>query len=139
MRLLKHEGNFKFSLTEYYGDETPPYAILSHTWGLDRDEATFRDLMDGTGVDKFGYQKICFCNKQRYNISGLKRAGCNSVQADLVTEIRRETSTSPTYHLLASDYQDTEKPAVPNLTQFMFCNANFNERRFHLYKPHCRR
>jgi hypothetical protein len=64
MRLLKLEDNGEFSLTEYYGDEIPPYAILSHTWGPDRDEVTFKDLIEGAGKSKVGYQKIHFCNKQ---------------------------------------------------------------------------
>jgi hypothetical protein len=40
------------------------YAILSHTWGADNAEVTFRDLMDGTGKSKAGYEKIRFCGEQ---------------------------------------------------------------------------
>ena len=42
----------------------PPYAILSHTWGRDDDEVTFKDLTSGTGKNKPGYDKIRFCGEQ---------------------------------------------------------------------------
>lgn len=64
MRLLKNNGDGKFSLAQDYGDNLPPYAILSHTWGADRDEVTFRDLENGTGENKIGYSKIRFCGEQ---------------------------------------------------------------------------
>ena len=40
----------------------PQYAILSHTWGAE--EVTFKDLMEGTGKDKAGYEKIEICRKK---------------------------------------------------------------------------
>src|SRR2546421_11180354 len=64
MRLLKLNDGGEFSLTEFVGDNIPRYAILSHTWGADGDEVTFKDLMKGTGEGKAGYQKIRFCGKQ---------------------------------------------------------------------------
>lgn len=63
MRLLQLEGG-QLSLTEFVGSDIPQYAILSHTWGADGDEFTFKDLMEGTGRSKAGYQKIIFCEKQ---------------------------------------------------------------------------
>ena len=63
MRLLKLEDHNEFSLIEFIGDKIPRYAILSHTWGADGEEVTFKDLMKGTGKSKAGYQKICFCGK----------------------------------------------------------------------------
>jgi hypothetical protein len=62
MRLLECNNDGEFSLIEYFGDETPRYAILSHTWGAG--EVTFRDLMDGTGKCKAGYGKIRFCGER---------------------------------------------------------------------------
>ncbi|KAE9366434.1 HET-domain-containing protein [Stipitochalara longipes BDJ] len=47
----------------FYGDP-PPYAILSHTWGIEDEEATFLDLRDGTGIDKIGFRKIIDCCDQ---------------------------------------------------------------------------
>src|SRR2546421_5738839 len=64
MRLLKVEDDGEFSLTEFIGDKIPRYAILSHTWGADGEEVIFKDLMEGTGKNKAGYQKIRFCGEQ---------------------------------------------------------------------------
>jgi len=63
MRLLKC-SNGNFSLTKDLVRDLPRYAILSHTWGPDTEEVTFRDLVDGTGKDKIGYHKIRFCAEQ---------------------------------------------------------------------------
>lgn len=41
----------------------PPYAILSHTW-QERQEVTLDDLVNGTGTEKAGYNKILFCARQ---------------------------------------------------------------------------
>jgi hypothetical protein len=64
MRLLRRKSNSDFSLTKDLIDNIPPYAILSHTWGPDTEEVTFRDMMDGTGKSKAGYNKIRFCGEQ---------------------------------------------------------------------------
>jgi hypothetical protein len=63
MRLLQDDGNGGIHLTkEYLGDDIPSYAILSHTWGPE--EVTFKELMDGRGEGKMGYEKIRFCGRQ---------------------------------------------------------------------------
>jgi hypothetical protein len=64
MRLLERNSAGEFSLTKDFGDDVSRYAILSHTWGADTEEVTFRDLMDGTGKSKAGYSKIRFCEDQ---------------------------------------------------------------------------
>jgi len=64
MRLLRLEAEGEFSLVEFFGQNIPRYAILSHTWGADDEEVTFRDLADGVGQSKSGYSKINFCGKQ---------------------------------------------------------------------------
>jgi len=64
MRLLKLKDDGELSLIEFIGDKIPGYAILSHTWGADGEEVTFKDLMKGTGKSKAGYQKIRFCGEQ---------------------------------------------------------------------------
>ena len=64
MRLLERNSDGEFGLTEDFGDHVCRYAILSHTWGADTEEVTFRDLMDGTGKSKAGYDKIRFCGEQ---------------------------------------------------------------------------
>jgi hypothetical protein len=64
MRLLERNSAGEFSLTKDFGDHVSRYAILSHTWGADTEEVSFRDLMDGTGKSKAGYSKIRFCGEQ---------------------------------------------------------------------------
>jgi len=62
---LKCSSTGEFILTkDIVGDDVPRYAILSHTWGADTEEVTFKDLMDGTGQGKAGYEKIRFCGEQ---------------------------------------------------------------------------
>lgn len=45
------------------GDDVPPYGILSHTWGADAEEFSYKDLVEGTGRDKTGYLKVVICGK----------------------------------------------------------------------------
>src|ERR1700712_3320635 len=67
MRLLELQSNGDVSLTKDLISNIPPYAILSHTWGNDDDEVTFKDLTEGSGKLKCGYNKILFCAKQARN------------------------------------------------------------------------
>jgi hypothetical protein len=65
MRLLQRSETGEFSFRNLVGDDTiPPYAILSHTWGLDTEEVAFEDMIKGTGEQKPGYEKIRFCGEQ---------------------------------------------------------------------------
>lgn len=66
MRLL-HMDDGKFSLTEFYSNE-PPYAVLSHTWGADDQEVTYKDVTEGqiTNREKSGYTKLRFCAEQAF-------------------------------------------------------------------------
>ena len=65
MRLLQYNSAGQLSLTkDFVNNDIPEYAILSHTWGADTEEVTFRDLMDGTGKSKAGYDKIRFCGER---------------------------------------------------------------------------
>ncbi|RYP20837.1 hypothetical protein DL765_002571 [Monosporascus sp. GIB2] len=64
MRLLMLRSNGDLSLTKDLIKDIPPYAILSHTWGDDGQEVTFKDVEEGTGRDKAGYRKIQFCGQQ---------------------------------------------------------------------------
>lgn len=64
MRLLQYSENGELSIHSFNDGDVPPYAILSHTWGADRDEVTFADLQIGSGQTKPGYKKILFCGKQ---------------------------------------------------------------------------
>jgi hypothetical protein len=62
MRLLAYNNDGQFSLGEFFGNDIPNYAILSHRWGAE--EVTFKDLIDSTGKSKAGYSKIQFCGEQ---------------------------------------------------------------------------
>jgi hypothetical protein len=64
MRLLELKNHGEFSLTKDLIGNIPPYAILSHTWGADTEEVSFKDLISGTGKSKAGYGKIRFCGEQ---------------------------------------------------------------------------
>jgi hypothetical protein len=61
MRLL-HASTFSFD--EFFDDEIPEYAILSHTWG--EEEVTFQDILAGRTVfqNKKGFKKIQFCARK---------------------------------------------------------------------------
>jgi hypothetical protein len=60
MRLLERLPNGDLKLTSFNADEPPSYAILSHTW-TEGQEVTYGELVAGTGKEKAGYAKICFC------------------------------------------------------------------------------
>jgi hypothetical protein len=64
MRLLQQKSNDDFSLTKDFISNIPQYAILSHTWGADTEEVTLKDIIDGTGKSKTGYDKLRFCGEQ---------------------------------------------------------------------------
>jgi len=65
MRLLQINSNGDLSLVEYFGNSIPPYAILSHTWGADDDEISFKDVKKNRARSKpFGYRKARFCGEQ---------------------------------------------------------------------------
>jgi hypothetical protein len=64
MRLLKYEEDGELTITSFDDNATPPFAILSHTWGADAEEVTFTDITKGSGKDKPGYKKIRFCGEQ---------------------------------------------------------------------------
>jgi hypothetical protein len=64
MHLLEWKSDVDFSLTKDLIGNIPPYAILSHTWGDDGTEVTFKDLVDGTGKNKAGYAKVKFCGER---------------------------------------------------------------------------
>ncbi|KAF7940600.1 uncharacterized protein EAE98_000727 [Botrytis deweyae] len=64
MRLLENSDYGEVRLTKNFVVDIPRYAILSHTWGTDEEEVTFKDMIDGIGKSKAGYKKIRFCGEQ---------------------------------------------------------------------------
>ncbi len=65
MRLLRRHDAGAFSITkDLVGEYTvPSYAILSRTW-VKNQEVALKDLEDGTGEGKSGYDKLRFCAAQ---------------------------------------------------------------------------
>ena len=59
MRLLECKPNGDLVPREFFDSNTPPYAILSHTWAAG--EVSFQELEAGTGKNKRGWAKIEFC------------------------------------------------------------------------------
>jgi hypothetical protein len=69
MRLLHRGNDGRLYLTkELVGDNIPRYAILSHTWGPDNEEVTFKDFLGGpcseSAKEKRGYGKLEICMQQ---------------------------------------------------------------------------
>jgi len=53
-------------LRDFVGADIPEYAILSHRWGADDEEQTFKDFQKGRGEHRVGHQKILdFCFRAR--------------------------------------------------------------------------
>lgn len=65
MRLLERQTGGEICLTaDLLYENLPRYATLSHTWGDDGEEVSYKDLVEGLGKHKAGYRKIQFCVKQ---------------------------------------------------------------------------
>ncbi|EXA36468.1 hypothetical protein FOQG_11195 [Fusarium oxysporum f. sp. raphani 54005] len=60
MRLINVEN---LKLENFIGGQIPPYAILSHRWGNDDEEVTFKDMTRGT-TEKVGMTKVKGCCRQ---------------------------------------------------------------------------
>jgi hypothetical protein len=64
MRLLYLDSDKSLCIEEFFGNNVPSYAILSHTWGPAGSEVTYKDISQGTGKGKAGYEKIRFCGEK---------------------------------------------------------------------------
>ena len=78
MRLLNVRTE---QLGEFFGDQIPPYAILSHTWGTPEEEVNFEDLDLNRYKHKSGYQKIQYLCQQA-KIDKLSWAWCDTYCID---------------------------------------------------------
>lgn len=96
MRLLKLMAIGEFRLTKDLIYNIPPCAILSHTWGDDDDEVTFKDLTEGFGNSKVGYRKIQFVPNRPLAMA------CNISGWTLVVSINRITPSSQRLSSLCS-------------------------------------
>lgn len=66
IRLLQRKASGEIVFREPTSDDTPAYAMLSHTWG--KEEVVFHDIESGADRDKImskaGWKKIQFCADQ---------------------------------------------------------------------------
>ncbi|KAF5532913.1 beta transducin [Fusarium mexicanum] len=63
MRLINVEN---LKLETFIGGQIPPYAILSHRWGNDEEEVSFKDITRGA-TNKVGMTKVKGCCRQAKN------------------------------------------------------------------------
>lgn len=96
MRFLRLEENGEFSLAQFFGVETPPYAILSHTWGTDDEEPTYQEQLNGTWTSKAGYEKIRFCGQQAAK-NGLQYFWADTVCIDKTSSAELTESINSMY------------------------------------------
>jgi hypothetical protein len=64
MRLLRLQNDGEYGLAQEFGKNIPHYAILSHTWGEDDEEVSFKDIKKRRRKNTSGYSKIVFCGRQ---------------------------------------------------------------------------
>ncbi|GKU21783.1 unnamed protein product [Fusarium langsethiae] len=60
MRLIKVDT---LEMQQFFGTDTPPYAILSHRWGAGDEEVSFSDMTNGS-TQKTGMAKVRGCCNQ---------------------------------------------------------------------------
>lgn len=53
-------------LEEFFDDQIPKYAILSHTWGAPKDEVSFADMCYKSFDQKSGFQMIRYLCEQAF-------------------------------------------------------------------------
>jgi hypothetical protein len=99
MRLIRCES---LRLEEYVQHWTPPYAIFSHTWGID--EVSFEDMISGRGMEKAGYQKI------RHGVEQAGRDGLEYFWMD--TCCINKTSSAEVTEAINSMYRWYQEAAV---------------------------
>ena len=75
MKLL---NTTSFTLTDFIGDNIPPYAILSHRW--ENGEVLYTDIIHKAGAGKQGYAKVTACCRRA------KEDGYEWVWIDTVSE-----------------------------------------------------
>lgn len=103
MRLLQLKSDGELSLTKDLIKNIPPYAILSHTWGDDEEEVTFKDLLEGSGKTKTGYRKIRSCGA-RATSDGLQHFWVDTCCIDKTNN----TELSEAINSMFTWYQDAD-------------------------------
>ena len=72
MRLLQVDDDGSFRLVDREGSDIPPYAISSHTWGLQQEEVTYSDLTTGGGKTSRSTAQVCSVLPSSQEVLGLK-------------------------------------------------------------------
>ncbi|PSK60209.1 proteinral transcriptional corepressor ssn6 [Elsinoe australis] len=113
------------SLTKnFIGDSIPQYAMLSHTWGADDDEPDLRDIRDGTGVEKRGYEKLLFCG-ERATCDGLRYfwvdtccidASNNAEVSEAINSMYKWYAHAAKCYVYLSDVSKTDDPTDTSWT-----------------------
>ena len=92
MHLLHYEGG-KLTLAQNISEGAVDYAILSHTWGNEKDEVIFADVAQASldkAQSKVGFQKIKFCveraEKAGFNYSWIDTCCINKADSVEVNE-----------------------------------------------------
>ncbi|KAF2127315.1 vegetative incompatibility protein HET-E-1 [Dothidotthia symphoricarpi CBS 119687] len=129
MRLLRVEASDVFSLEEHVGRSIPRYAILSHTWGADSEEVTFRDLVEGKGKDKTGYRKLAFCGKQA-KLDGLQYFWVDTCCIDKTSSAELQEAITSMFRW----YQNAEKCYV-YLSDVPYRISDGDDERLQRWKP----
>jgi len=119
MRLV----NVKTFKLEEFHDKTPPYAALSHTWGDDNEELSFRDVQDGR-LDKPGLGSFKFWGScQQANNDGLEYLWVdtfcidktNSVElSEAINSMFRWYSLASVCYAYLSDVPPNDVPRSPD-------------------------
>ena len=80
MRLLNART---FEMKDFYEESTPPYVILSHTWGPASEEVIYQDFENlKQAKRKPGFRKIHGCCAQA------RRSGCDSCCIDKTSSVK---------------------------------------------------
>lgn len=100
MRLLTYGSDGALQITRDLVNDIPPYAILSHTWGIDDEEVACHELQHESSKRKAGYGKIQFCGQQakRDNLDHFWVDTCCIDKANHVEPSEAITSMYRWYH-----------------------------------------
>lgn len=136
MRLLKSDQNGDVTFTKDLSEaelSNPEYkyAILSHTWGKDEEEVSYKDILDGVGIIKAGAGscKIRFCLRQARQ-DGLKyfwvdtccidKTSAAELSKSLISMFRWYSNAEKCYVFL-TDVPSTERSKEEWSDDFRFC------------------
>ena len=92
MRLINVQT---FEISEFYGLDKAPYAILSHTWGVE--EVTFQDFQRGGATHLLGFRKIkSACRQARHD--GLQYVWIDTCCIDKSSSAELSEAINSMYH-----------------------------------------